>query len=185
MKTRFASVICAAIMTFSIGTTALAQQDPVEKPVQVEVKTIVGAQVTYTLAEVGTNGFPATTFSFKDETTTGDLLLTVTDNRGSAEGWNLKVSATDFKGETPTNTFSAARFSLAPGTVVVNKGQDDPKPTAKSVTMSTTPKELFNAEEGSGNGEYQVTLTGTIVVPGATLADTYTTTITVELSDAP
>jgi hypothetical protein len=184
MKTKIASIMGAAIMAVGVAAPALAQQTG-EVPIDVQVGTAPDATLAYSM--VMTSEFPAVPFSLDAQQSTGAIAVTVTDTRGTAQGWSLSVSATDFFPASTSNpmTIPIENLTAAPGPVSVVTGQPSPLPTANTFVMSESPQVLFTAAPGSGNGRYATVINGSLVIPGATRVDTYTSTITVSLISAP
>lgn len=187
LKKKFVSIVGVALMTFSMGTAAFAQEG--DSPSQVPVDVIVGApeDAAISWSIVRTAPFTSVPASFdEDESVTGQMSVTVSDNRYTQRGWALSVSGSDFVGlETPTEGFNVGQLSFDASAVTVLNGQDEPVPVAESFTMTEAPQPLFHTPRGSGSGRYSTILTGTVVVPANTLADTYRSIITVTLNQAP
>ncbi len=130
--------------------------------------------------------FPAVTYSFSNATTTGNFTIQAVDNRGTAAGWNITVSASDFKNQDASRSFSASHLSLAAGTVAVNAGNASTTGQGKfSVSDMSAGGKVWNAGVGSGDGDYTLTSLGTLVVPGGTLVDTYKSLVTVSITSGP
>lgn len=121
-----------------------------------------------------------------DQTAVGTLgTLTTRDGRGTAEGWQVMVSATDF-----VNTLDAAKtipasgFNIpAPPTVTTVAGSNPP--VSGSGNLSGTGVQLLLASVGNGMGEFQVTPDIDLVVPAETFAGSYIATVTETISSLP
>ncbi len=180
-RLKIASLVVALALVFGfwINTPALAQV-----PVDIEVGTAPGAGLSWSVAE--TSAAPPVAYSFESQSTTGAMTATVTDSRGTEQGWQVSVSAPDFAGvANPAYTIPIANFVLQPTTVNVVAGQAIPLPVANRLIMSATPQLLMSAARNSGAGRYSVLMTGVFTIPGGTPVDTYATTLTVALVSAP
>jgi hypothetical protein len=128
-----------------------------------------------------------------DQTPTYTLPLTVLDTRtGSAAGWNLTITSTEFStgsGHTLATTASHAQSVAS----VCLGGASCLSPT-NAVTYplsvpagSTAPSavKLANAAAGTGTGIFTITPTIGVTVPGNSFAGNYTATLTVALVSGP
>lgn len=188
LKTKAASLLAAGIMALSMGAGASAQvlNDPEEVPVDVVVGSPANAGISWTVSVV--SPWPDVVSNLDEsQSTVGSFGVTVTDNRFNLRGWTFSVSADDFTGANPENstTIPVAGFSVDSGAVTALSANAGTMPTANDFVMSTTPKTLLSAPEGTGSGRYQVVVTGTIIIPANTPADTYSTTINIEMNAAP
>jgi hypothetical protein len=112
----------------------------------------------------------------------------VTDLRGTAAGWTFNLRASgDFEGTNTTDTIPVNGLGLAFNQLVWIAGNTSTLPINESNIshVSTTGQQLTSAPEGYGNGQYDIRFYGDLLVPGDTLVDTYTTTLTVESAAAP
>jgi hypothetical protein len=182
VKTKIASIACAAALGLGVSTTALAQQTG-DVPIDVQVGAAPDAGLTWQASQ--TAEFPSVPSSFEAQTSTGAIAATVSDTRGTEAGWTLSVSGTDFVGQTTGRTIPIGNLTLTPGAVQVVAGDANPLPTVNTLTMSTAPQVLMVAAADTGAGRYTSVINGTITIPGNTLVDTYASTITVDLAAAP
>ena len=144
------------------------------------------------------------------DVTPGDQSFWVNDSRGTAAGWHITSSATQFAttggtvhtlGNTGTlavNGSVAAMDSTAPGAACATTSTCTLPTNTTSypvaiTTAATTPTavSLFDAGVGTGLGTIDIGLSGGapvgwwLNVPGNTIAGTYTSTVTLELLTAP
>jgi hypothetical protein len=131
--------------------------------------------------------FPSVQYSFTDTTRTGSFLITALDNRGSALGWNIVLSASNFSNANNTRSFPVGQLSLAAGSVATNAG--NPNVTGQTsvaqTPVTTGGAKIWSAAAGSGDGQYTLTSVGTLIVPGGTLVDTYSSLVTVGINSGP
>jgi hypothetical protein len=128
-------------------------------------------------------------YSFNEQTVEGALSVTVTDERGTAEGWSFNLRASNFTGlaSGPGDSFPASGLGLEYDDVDVNAGNPDTTGISGYgiASVSGTGQKIADASEGYGNGEYELSYPGELRIPGDTLVDTYTSTVTVEAVSAP
>jgi hypothetical protein len=147
------------------------------------------------------------------DSTAADQGYTVDDATGSSAGWHVTVSATTFTSTTPaatladTGTFSttgsitSATATTAPTqacsgtttdcTLPDNSGTTYPVAVTTAAT-TPTPVTVYNAAAASGIGSVDIggstaadPVGWWVHVPGATVAATYTSTITVDVISGP
>jgi hypothetical protein len=122
------------------------------------------------------------------------LPMTVSDDTGSGNGWNVTVTSTTFStgGASPNLLSTTASTATAVGAVCAG-GATCTAP-ANSITYplgvpagSTPPTavELFNAAANTGMGSFTVTPTIQVAIPSNTYAGTYTSTVTVAVVSGP
>lgn len=116
--------------------------------------------------------------------------ITVTDARGSASGWNLSVSLSEFtNGGSPS--LASAELTLPVSTVAPVGGTLSSAPVASSITMisNAAPQNVLVAVADSGEGTWD----GTFSAPATTLkifagtarTGTNTATLSWSLTDTP
>lgn len=116
--------------------------------------------------------------------------IITTDRRGSGEGWNLQITSTQF-------TTGGADGRVLPETAMmmtgvtascITIGCSDPSnivnyPLAVPAGASApTPERFFTAGAGSGMGEFQVSPTFELLVPGNAYSGAYTSIITITIA---
>jgi putative surface cell wall-binding protein len=161
-----------------------------------------GATVAVTggsLSETGPSTVSATpvTLTGDDQTTTYSLGLTVNDPRGTAAGWNLTITSTTFTGtNSNTNQLSTTASSIitAPAFACISGGGHCTDPDNAGVTYpvgvpaaatAPTAVKFFDASAGFGLGKFSITPTVTVSIPANTIADTYTSTVSVAVVSGP
>ncbi|SQC70393.1 WxL domain-containing protein [Listeria fleischmannii] len=135
------------------------------------------------------------------DSTDGPNYVQVTDSRGGAQGWQLRVQQDDQFTSTSGKELTGAELSFNNG--VVNSNSDSPKPTGTASftlvpgdgTTSGPAEIVMDAAPGQGDGT-QVLAFGDdstkaesvkLSVPGSTskVAEVYTTSLTWTLADLP
>jgi WxL domain surface cell wall-binding len=161
-----------------------------------------GATVAITggsLSETGPSTVSATpvTLTGDDQTTSYALGLTVNDPRGNAAGWNLTITSTTFTGTTSSSnqlSTTASSINAAPTVVCSGVGGHCTSPDNNGVTYpvgvpaaatAPTAVKFFDASSGHGLGKFTITPTITISIPANTIADTYTSTVSVAVVSGP
>jgi WxL domain surface cell wall-binding len=150
------------------------------------------------LSESGPTNVSATpvTLTGDDQTTSYDLGLTVNDPRGNGAGWNLTITSTTFTGVNPSNQLSTTASSIdsTPAVACISGGGHCTSPDDTGVsypkgvpadTIAPTAVKFFSAAAGSGLGKFTITPTITVSIPANTIADTYTSTVSVAVVSGP
>jgi spore coat protein U-like protein len=187
-KTKVASVFGAGIMAFGMaaGVAAQTYDNPPQVPVDVVVGAPSDAGINYTITQ--TSSFNNVVSNLNEaQPATGTFAVTVTDNRFTLRGWSFSISADDFRGDNVANTTTIpiGNFSADSGEVTAISVNAGDLPVASDLVMRKTPQVLFAAAPGTGSGRYQVTVTGKVMIPANTPADTYSTTIKIDMNAAP
>lgn len=124
---------------------------------------------------------PAFTISGDDQTGTFNVVTSV-QYAGNANqaglGWTVKASATQ-----PTNgTTTLPALNVTAGSFACvsscSASPDNPISSSYPITLSGTPQTIYNASPGVGRGNYNITNTYVITLPGGATMGTYSTTIT-------
>lgn len=182
-------VIAGLGATLFAASTVLGASaaETASEPVAVKVNGLTDGTVSVQIAE--SEQFSDVTYSLTEVVdSTGKLLVTVSDTRGSAEGWDVTLKATDFiKGNQAVGEDIAVdQFSLTAGATNRTSGVGAiPTTTSNVAPVATTPKALWEANANQGDGVFTLVLDGTLQVPAGTLVDTYTSTVTVDVAAAP
>lgn len=138
--------------------------------------------------------FGSVPYSLTDQTATNpnngadNLVIKVTNSRGGNTGWNVTLSGGDFtNGDTTPLTFSVVGLTLTTGDTVAAPGTGTNVTETPTFGVTGSAARLLSASaEYSSNGIFTTTYTGNqLVVPGGTLVDDYTSTLTITLADAP
>ncbi|MED3687098.1 WxL domain-containing protein [Bacillus thuringiensis] len=126
------------------------------------------------------------------EATSKSPNIQVSDNRGSGQGWTLKVTSASFQNTNDnTKTLRGAVVSLPEGTMKTTAGNVSEMPTPKAVVLDTdtaTTQTIMTAEQNKGMGTWADVFDGSqvkISVPGGNYAGEYVSTLTWTLEDAP
>lgn len=177
----------ALMLTVGVAGTAVAQSDTGD--VDVEITTLAeGGVLAVSIGDLNFGEFP---YALETRTPTGTITINASDMRGTAAGWNVTLSGTDFStgGATPI-TFGISNLSLPTGNVNhVNAGSGHatstlPVPTAAS-PVSATAATVLSAPVGTGAGKYENQRPGTaLTIPGGTLVGAYQSTLTVTITGA-
>jgi len=134
------------------------------------------------------------TLNGDDQTTTYSMGLTVTDATGSAAGWKMTISATQFSdGGANTLPSDAQYIGTTPTATcisVVSSSTHCSPPTntvsyASALTITTLAQKFFNAAANTGMGKFTVTPTVSVVIPANAVATTYTSTVSVAIVGGP
>jgi len=156
---------------------------------------VVTGEASVTIDELVVANFGAVALDGTTQTTTAavtDMILT--DARGTGDGWNVNLQATQFTSDTIDNIElnTLPEQSLALGTVSITVAEEGSTPvdtiTIGSGALDTaTGVDILEADINKGMGTYTISiqpLTLTLL-PKDAKAGTYTSTITMTLSQGP
>lgn len=182
----FASLGAAALLALSAGSGVAV--DPPAGPTT-DVDIVVTSTGTLSVTVVETDAFNDVTYSFDTVTSNGELTITVTDARGTAVGWSFNLRGTTFTGTVsgPGDTFPITALALEHASTTALAGNTNVSGVHgyDITSVAEAGQQVASADEDFGNGIYALTYDGELTVPGDTLVDTYTTTITVEIPSGP
>jgi hypothetical protein len=183
VRNRFATVLTAAVLAGSLVGGVQAQAT------DTAAVTINPGTLT---ASIVAGDFGSADYSFADQDVTSNgLVLTITNKTGSPAGWTVTTTATDYVGQArngesipfdETTTTGTEELTRVVGQEVTGMSE------AVSLASGGTAEPIITVEApaGSGQGQYTLTLSQlTLNVPGGTLAQTYTSTLTVNVPSAP
>ena len=179
LKTRIATFATAAFISVGAVGGAVAQDNTVTQEIG---KNTEGA-LTASIADAT---FEKVDFKFDDQNNPGALTLTVKDERGTFEGWNVTIQAGDFKGEDaiiPASGYIATTFN-APTPKIENASIDSLATGTDGSALDSATMAL-SAPAGHGSGEYTQSIDTTLTIPGQTPAGTYVSELTVSIASGP
>ena len=183
LRNRFATVLTAAILAGSLAGAAQAQNTDTAS-VQITAGTFT--------ASINADNFSNATYSFIDQTVTSNgLVLTITNLSGSTEGWQVTTTATNYIGTTRTGeTIPFSNTRSSGDSILTSEAGQATTGVTPSISLgqggATSPILSVTAEAGAGRGEYDLTLSElSLNIPGGTLAQTYMSTLTVNIPTAP
>lgn len=141
---------------------------------------ISGGPLGFTIA--GAGQLNDATLTGYDQTAVGALgLVDVRDARGTGQGWNLVIDADDFVDTGGSGgTIPAAGFSVDEQPQVT-KVAGNTEPLAFSGTLDQ-PLTLLSAAPNTGMGRFQVSPDLALVIPAATIAGSYESTVTLTIA---
>jgi hypothetical protein len=183
LRTRIISSIGATALLAStvLGAAAATEDDGLA-----EVTINANANGTLSVSLSVDRAFDEVTYNLtSNQPSTGSLTVTATDDRGTLAGWNVRVSGEDFAGDlrpgNPSNTIAIGNLNLSPGQATTAGVGTLPSITTP-VTASGSLQKIWQANAGEGDGVFVLPVGGNLNVPAGTLADTYESTITVDIS---
>lgn len=176
----------AGLLTLAVGAPILAQDGGFTVG-------IVAANELTAFIDSATLG--SVSYSTSSQSSSGTLLLTVDDQRGTSAGWAVTVQSSDlvYSGTANGVTIPASSFAITSagppqwvsGGAIDEVGGGPRVPTANSIGSLSSPRTPLEAANGYGSGKYTQNLAVMLTVPGGSLAGTYTATMTVTTSAAP
>lgn len=125
----------------------------------------------------------------KSYTAQGDAHLTIQDNRGTAPGWHVNVSASNFV-TASGKELKGTTITFANGAITSNDETSKVEAQKIEITPGGTASTALNATVGNGNSETDELFSAKAIqlnVPGSSskVSDKYTSTMTWSLVDAP
>jgi hypothetical protein len=184
LRNRLIATVGATALLVSTAVTGFAATDA---DATVSITEQAGAALSVSISNTS---FGSIQYSFADSAPLpGTLNLSASDTRGTASGWNVSLKATDFDGATTSDSIPVGQLSLAAGSVTTTSGNNNTTSPNQGVfalaTVQTGDQKVWNAQAGFGDGQYTLAVPGSLVVPGGTLVDTYTSLVTVSITSGP
>lgn len=185
LRKKLLATVAAVVLTASTALTGVSQSQIVSDTSSV---TIGSGSFSTSLSASDFANLP---YSLEEQRALGgSIVLTVNDQRGTAEGWTVTVTLTDFIGETRPDQFIPARnLEITSATITVAATGSQPvTETEMPFTTSEVPGQpqlIWTANPGYGQGAYHLNLTADLIIPGRTQAQTYTSIGTVNVVTAP
>ncbi|HLI09844.1 MAG TPA: WxL domain-containing protein [Ktedonobacteraceae bacterium] len=185
-------VIAMTVMGTMEGNSPRAYAMPFATPVATST---TGASAYVTPGPLSMDLTPVTqptaiTLNGTDQAETFSLPIVVDDDTGSGAGWDLTLSLTTFTNSGHTLATDVAEVSAQP-TAICNSGTcTNPSvsgisyPLVLTADGSTTSK-FFNADTGTGMGNFTVTTPFSVTIPANAYAGTYSSTFTVSITSGP
>ncbi len=132
--------------------------------------------------------FPSVTLNGTDQTMTGTTSAwNATDARGTGAGWNVTIAASNFT-SSGGGSIDVANFKcqlLQANVITLSGGTAPTTAMATLVPLSGTPAKMLSAALSAGMGSYNYTPDFQLIVPGSTLAGSYTANVTVSINSGP
>jgi hypothetical protein len=157
--------------------------------------TTASASVTGGSLSESTSSTPSVsvTLNGTNQVPTYTMDIATSDQTGSGSGWNLTITSTRFStGGARPKTLSTTASQVTGVTSACAQGTcTDPTNsinypfTLPAGATAPTAVKLFNADVGTGMGDFTVTPTVGVSIPANAYAGTYTSTITLAVASAP
>jgi len=147
-----------------------------------------GAAATFTFSVVTSSPVtaPTATLSGDDQAKTFTVVTQVAyTGPGNTAGWKVQASSTTL---TYATTHTLPALAVTAGTYSCQSGcTTSPTPTGITypITLSTSPKTIYNANTGTGRGTYRITNTYQVTYPASAVAGTYSATLTLTGATGP
>lgn len=179
-------LITVALATIFAFTSFATSADEPNAFVEIQANEGAGLSATIDSANFGTLRHSFDTQTIQDKS----LIITVSDTRGTGDGWNVTVSGTDFKTEDGSKSFGINNLALQSPQVQTVKGQDYNSHSFEvrdlhSIQSDSQNNKIASAQQGKGIGEYKLTHPATLTIPGGTLIGSYQSTLTVSIATGP
>jgi hypothetical protein len=131
--------------------------------------------------------FPNVTLNGGPQTVDGSTSAWRADATGETGGWKVTVASTDFSnGSGKTIAVSNFEIRLLDANIVWVSGGTKPTSTQTDfAALSGTGLKIASAAVSNGNGVYDITPDFRLTVPAETYADSYTATVTADISAGP
>jgi hypothetical protein len=133
-------------------------------------------------------------YSHDDQVVGDTMVLWADDSSGTNAGWNVTIVASNFAYAGPNGGVAIPNSNFAiTGTGFVNKlkGQGVTPPHGPQVPATSpagtlnTPRKVIFADPGHGKGTYEQDIDVELLIPGTSVAGTYTSNLTVTISAGP
>jgi hypothetical protein len=185
-RMRFAAVLAATtVLSAGFAPAALAADDT--------SVTVSSGTLAITADPTAPDFSGVTLDGTAKQTTTTLSTFEVNDSRGTGAGWNVTVSATQFKEHDGTayvtggKTLPTGSLSMAAPTVAAD-GTTSPVPTltAGPYTIDGASVKIASASADTGMGKYDFSSSAlTLTVPSSAYAKGYRSSLTVTLATGP
>ena len=188
VDTSFAgNVLAYASITTTTGVVTSGGLYALNGAVTLDTNTLAIAQGPLT-ATIDSISFTPLTLNGHDQTTEGQLTVTVADQTGTDAGWHLMVTSTQFQtagGKTLSTTatsITAVNSACTSQSSCTNATNSLSYPiTLPAGTTSPSAIQYFTAAANTGEGTLTVTANLSLKVPANTYSGTYNATINVSL----
>ncbi len=188
VDTSFAgNVLAYASITTTTGVVTNGGLYALNGAVTLDTNTLAIAQGPLT-ATIDSISFTPLTLNGHDQTTEGQLTVTVADQTGTDAGWHLMVTSTQFQtagGKTLSTTatsITAVNSACTSQSSCTNATNSLSYPiTLPAGTTSPSAIQYFTAAANTGEGTLTVTANLSLKVPANTYSGTYNATINVSL----
>jgi hypothetical protein len=183
------ALVAAFMLLVGSGAAALAQ-DQLGDSGDATVEITVDPNENFLAVAVTDVDFEAWPYSFADRDVYGDLFVEVTDTRGTAFGWNVNLSATDFVRADSEYSFDIDNLSLIANGVTDQAYGGIPADASCILDTSASPvdgtgQQILSANVDCGMGQFELEMDGTLTIPGGTLAGVYESIVTVDIATGP
>jgi hypothetical protein len=180
-RNRFIATVGATALLATTALSGLAAED------QASITINAQGSPTFSVA-ITASDFQPLTYAFTPQSSTGTVKVTTTDTRGSAAGWNVQLKASNFDGDENIDEIAVdPNLAFTAGTITQTGGTSGIGGQARTLLapVKNADQTLWVADKNFGDGIYDLDLNASLNVPGGTLVDTYTSTLTVTLASGP
>ena len=179
LKVGIAAVAIGALLVVPVGASDRDEDMSV---------TVEGGDYALALTSVAgqqLNHGNALTYDPGDQNVTGELNLDVTDYTGSGGNWEIWMQASDFAAPDAGPTFGAENLQISSfAEVNVTDGDSTGLTTSGTGLGLDQAQNIITANEYAG-GQFDYNINFGLTVPGGTEPSTYTSTVTVDSTEAP
>lgn len=178
---------------FATGTAALALMTTVFASTTMAADTGVNSTITggdLKLSEISATAFAGLTLDGKiqNDSTATIQPFTVTDARGTGTGWDVSISATPFTNSAAPKALSPNTLTIAAPAVTAGEGSSSAADLTKlDGAIDNGQVKMLTAEANEGMGTYEVAAIpmSLNLKPSEVYAGTYSTTVSVTLTNGP
>ena len=184
LKRTVISVAAAGLLALSVATGAVAQGNQITQVIE-------GGELT---ASLTTSDFPVLNYSDQERSNNASMTLRVDDERGTYEGWNVTLQASNF---VYSGNASGSNDIPAENLHILQQGYSnqslrnlDGGNTNSMDVLGMNNKlhqqtMVLRAQKNAGAGSYELTIPVQMKVRGGSPVGSYTSTITVTSSSGP
>lgn len=182
----FRNALVGFVGAIAIGATMIMPALAVGPTVDSVTQVITGGTMT---ASVANASMTSVQYSNTAVSSTGTLVLSVSDPRGTSVGWKVSIQSSDFvwggTGNANAKNIPGTGFAITTvNTPLVAAGQAvDPVGGPLALSSAAAPldqaRTTITANAGFGSGNYTQSLPVSLVIPALSQTGTYTATLTV------
>ena len=168
-------ILAAGLASGTMAQDATGNVDVVIAPSETGVMSVAITNVNF-----GSYEYSLSTQSARE----GSVVISTGDTRGTAEGWSVTLSGTDFD-----PNFLIGNLTLTDPQVATTSGtglpsEDPPAAVAANPVVVAPGTTVITAAPDSGAGTCTTTYDANLTIPGGTLVGTYQSTLTVTITGA-
>lgn len=180
LKKITSGTIALVLATGIAGSAFAAEDDSGKASIEIVPMSDEAGVLSVSISDMNFGSLP---YSLVDRDVDGTATITASDMRGTAGGWNVTLTSTDFDEGMDISNLSLSAGAVS--TTSTNSDHSSAAVPAMTGVNSVVAGETFNvltAKPGTGAGSYSAEYNTNLHVPSGTLVGEYDATITVTIS---